>query len=269
MCKKTYEENEVAVSVYAEEWEMLMAKKKKFDCYYNTNNPENLIQLKKHDKTAVIHSMLWPSLIIIVCGIIFLKLETKRRGISFCGTAEFEKAKTERMAESVPLKNKSAKNSGIDVELKNCTTVNSQRKCNVKCKITRPSGQESSYISSSMSSIDRLTGVDMVTILTTTNTTRPEQRNCRIGVSVSADTISPSHIDSKDKVADNVSLTSITEYQPNRQLIASGSANSDRKQLFPTYPITDTEMKPSGNGYSRSSINSEHGIRHNGAETPV
>lgn len=182
VCKKTFDESKAAVEEYATEWESLRESGKSFECYYNTNDPEDLINEKKHDKTAVIHSMLWPSLIILVCGIIFLKLETKRRGISFCGTAEFEKAKMERMAESVPLKHKCVVKAVVNLQSDETAVSNGNRRCKVKCKITHPSGQENSYISSSMSSLDRL--ADCVA-----SPVETESSNGRIGVSVSADMI--------------------------------------------------------------------------------
>ena len=274
ICKKTFEENKLAVDEYAVEWEGLMAAGSKFDCYYDTDNLRNLIQEKKHDKSAVIHSMLWPSLIIMICGIIFLKLETRRRGISFCGTAEFEKAKMERMAESVPLKKKSAVKTVVDAQFGNGTNggVNSQRRCMVKCKITRPSGQENSYISSSMSSIDRLTGVETAV---DPSPVRQELTNGRIGVSVSADTINPPHRSSAKNNSGNadesdVSFTAIDERVPHHRLPTSGSSNSDKQQLLPSASAGDTSLRPeSSTGNSRGSVNSDGSSRRSGAETPV
>ena len=49
-------------------------------CFYNTLSPDNAIVIKLHDKYDVIHSMLWPSIAICICGVIFLRLEVLRRG---------------------------------------------------------------------------------------------------------------------------------------------------------------------------------------------
>ena len=43
-----------------------------------------LIAEKMHTRSEVIHTMLWPSLVILGCGLIFIYLEMRRRGIVLC-----------------------------------------------------------------------------------------------------------------------------------------------------------------------------------------
>ena len=82
MCLKTEEQNKKAVKEYEEQWRARNAEQ--FDCFYSTSNLEHAILEKMHTKEDVLHSMLWPSLVIVVCGIIFLRLEMKRRNITCC-----------------------------------------------------------------------------------------------------------------------------------------------------------------------------------------
>ncbi|ELU15901.1 hypothetical protein CAPTEDRAFT_222265 [Capitella teleta] len=83
VCKKDYQENKQAVQKYANQWHA--QGKNSFDCFYDTNHHGSVIASKRHSKTHVINSMVWPSIIILICGVIFLHLETKRRGMPFCG----------------------------------------------------------------------------------------------------------------------------------------------------------------------------------------
>lgn len=38
-----------------------------------------------YSRSDVIHTMLWPSLIVVACAVIFLRMEVKRRRLTFCG----------------------------------------------------------------------------------------------------------------------------------------------------------------------------------------
>lgn len=58
-----------------------------FECYYNTVDYDDVIAEKVYTQSDVIHSMLWPSLVIVVCCGVFLRLETRRRHLTFCGRA--------------------------------------------------------------------------------------------------------------------------------------------------------------------------------------
>lgn len=55
-----------------------------FECFYNEGEENLVIETKKHTRSEVIHSMLWPSLVIFGCGLLFIRLEMHRRGIRFC-----------------------------------------------------------------------------------------------------------------------------------------------------------------------------------------
>lgn len=83
VCRKDLTENEEEVMAFAEQW--INRGSESFPCFYSAEDPNSVIVAKKHTKVHVINSMVWPSLVIVVCGIIFLYLETKRRGMPFCG----------------------------------------------------------------------------------------------------------------------------------------------------------------------------------------
>ena len=70
--------------MFAERWHK--RKQHSFKCFYNEHDPKSVIQTKQHTLNDVIHSMLWPSLVIVICGVIFLRLEMRRRNLTFCGT---------------------------------------------------------------------------------------------------------------------------------------------------------------------------------------
>lgn len=62
-----------------------------FLCYYDSDDQDKVIAHKTYSRWDVIHSMLWPSLVLLLCGVLFLHFETRRRGLTFCGTKD-EKA---------------------------------------------------------------------------------------------------------------------------------------------------------------------------------
>ena len=86
VCLKTVEENQAAVEEYSSSWKKTTSAK--FQCYFNQHHHASVIQYKKHSKSDVVHSMLWPSLVICVCGVIFLRLEMTRRGLTCCGNEQ-------------------------------------------------------------------------------------------------------------------------------------------------------------------------------------
>ena len=59
-----------------------------FKCFYDTTDYRRVIETKRHTKSEVIHCMLWPSVIIVICGAIFLHIEMRRRGVTLCRRAE-------------------------------------------------------------------------------------------------------------------------------------------------------------------------------------
>lgn len=83
VCKKTREENQKAVDDFVEEWRS--RREKTFACFYDTQTSGSVIAQKMYSKSDVIHTMLWPSLIVVACAVIFLRMEVKRRRLTFCG----------------------------------------------------------------------------------------------------------------------------------------------------------------------------------------
>ena len=86
VCQKKLSENEEKVEEFKKSW--LRRSGERFQCYYRINNHYSLIENKKNSKQQVIHSMLWPSIVILICGAIFLKLETARRNMTCCGVQD-------------------------------------------------------------------------------------------------------------------------------------------------------------------------------------
>lgn len=57
----------------------------RLDCFYNTADYDDVIMHKTYSLSDVVHSMFWPSLVIVICAMVFLRLETRRRKLTFCG----------------------------------------------------------------------------------------------------------------------------------------------------------------------------------------
>lgn len=85
VCQKDPEENKRLVELYAAKWLPQSPKPYPFTCYYNTANFNDVIIHKRYSKSDVVHSMFWPSLVLIACCVVFLSLETRRRKLTFCG----------------------------------------------------------------------------------------------------------------------------------------------------------------------------------------
>lgn len=83
VCKKTRDENQKAVDDFVDEWRR--RREKAFACFYDTVTSGSVIAQKMYSKSDVIHTMLWPSLIVVACAVIFLRMEVKRRRLTFCG----------------------------------------------------------------------------------------------------------------------------------------------------------------------------------------
>ena len=81
---KEREANRRAAEEYANMWRS-RSRKDTFECFYNTANYEDVIAQKVYTQSDVIHAMLWPSVIIVICCAVFLRLETRRRRLTFCG----------------------------------------------------------------------------------------------------------------------------------------------------------------------------------------
>ena len=82
ICLKRPEDNKAAVQTYADAW--WSRRSTPFKCFYDTTNYHRVIEFKRHTKTQVIHYMLWPSVIIVICGAIFMHMEMHRRGVTLC-----------------------------------------------------------------------------------------------------------------------------------------------------------------------------------------
>jgi len=76
ICLKTDEENVKAIDDFADKWR---AQVTRFSCFYDTEDVRKVISHKQYSKADVIHSMVWPALTILTCGLIFLYLEARRR----------------------------------------------------------------------------------------------------------------------------------------------------------------------------------------------
>lgn len=91
VCHKTRAENARAVKDYAD----LIAKRKNttFVCYYDTVTIDNVILDKVYSNAEVFHYLFWPSLVIVICGLIFLHMECHRKGLVVCPCAKNKAAK--------------------------------------------------------------------------------------------------------------------------------------------------------------------------------
>jgi len=81
---KESEDNRKAAEEYASTWRS-RSRKDTFECFYNTADYEDVIAEKVYSQSDVIHAMLWPSVVIVICCAVFLRIETRRRHLTFCG----------------------------------------------------------------------------------------------------------------------------------------------------------------------------------------
>ena len=78
VCLKKLEDNKRAVEEFAEQWRA-RGYSETFECFYDTVDPSRVIVEKMYTINDVIHSMTWPSLVVVICGLVFLRLKTLRR----------------------------------------------------------------------------------------------------------------------------------------------------------------------------------------------
>ncbi len=195
VCKKSEKDNRDAVEEYASTWRARGSQI--FDCYYNTENMKDAILQKMHTKQDVLHSMLWPSLVIVICGVVFLHLEMKRRQVVCCGKvycASEDNAESKNSKEMSARTNPDGEYITLDRngEMPGCSEKHSllQYKpqasgAHIECTLLKQDSTDrnSPFISSSLSSLDRLVKtVDKSKLCTS---------NPRIGSCVSADGIRP------------------------------------------------------------------------------
>lgn len=83
VCHRTRDENQRAVESYVDTWRSRQTSD--FFCYYDTDTKSKAIVEKFYRVSDVVHSMLWPSLVVLACSVAFLRLEMQRRGLTLCG----------------------------------------------------------------------------------------------------------------------------------------------------------------------------------------
>lgn len=157
---KYREDNEAAVREFAEPWDEKRKSNETFQCFYDTVKKKDVITEKKNTKSDVVHSMLWPSIVIIVCGSIFLRLEMRRRGLTFCGTGTKD-------GKAPPPPNQKQQY-GSDGDTRNGKEVHqtllraSPHSEYPKCKLLK--NADTPIISSSLSDLDRIKPPDKRTV---------------------------------------------------------------------------------------------------------
>ena len=166
----------------------------RFDCFYSTTTKHVILE-KMHTKEDVLHSMLWPSLIIVICGIIFLRLEMKRRNISCCGSkpdneASVENGNRSRTGSVDPSAEHlfNTRNGGVPGSSEKNTLLRYTVEIkgpSIECSLapTTYLDKNSPFISSSLSSLDRLAK--------TVDKSKLSASNGRVMSCISADGIRP------------------------------------------------------------------------------
>lgn len=79
VCYATRDENARHVQEFVDRYEA--DSDRTFNCYYDTETKDNVIDHKAYTSSDVIHCLLWPSLILFVCAFVFIYIELKRRNI--------------------------------------------------------------------------------------------------------------------------------------------------------------------------------------------
>ena len=192
MCLKTVDENNKLAEQYEKQWTSRASDQ--FDCFYSTSNLEHVILEKMHTKEDVLHSMLWPSVIIVICGIIFLRLEMKRRNIACCGSKpnndSNESGNKSRTGSLDPSAEHllSTRNGGVPSNSEKTTMLRYKLEIkgpNIECSLapTTYLDKNSPFISSSLSSLDRLAK--------TVDKSKLSASNGRVMSCISADGIRP------------------------------------------------------------------------------
>ena len=87
-CLKSKEDSEKAVDDYAAEWRQKAVHRTAFPCYYHSSTLASAIVAKIYSTADVVHSMFWPSAVVVGCSLIFLRIEWKRRRLTLCGRKE-------------------------------------------------------------------------------------------------------------------------------------------------------------------------------------
>jgi len=77
VCLKKREDNQRAVEEFADRWRA-RGFTDRFECFYDTVDPSRVIVEKMYTINDVIHSMTWPSLVVVICGLVFLRHRTRR-----------------------------------------------------------------------------------------------------------------------------------------------------------------------------------------------
>ena len=145
VCRKNLALNTIEVDKFVAQW--LDRENDTFPCFYDTEQPDRVIVSKRHSKIHVINSMVWPSLVIVICGVVFLHLETKRRGMPFCGEKITETSLRPHYFEKEGRNGKEAQNTLLE------TWPNSDF-TKVHCRLTDSPGHKD--MSHSLPSIDKI-----------------------------------------------------------------------------------------------------------------
>jgi hypothetical protein len=77
VCYATREENARLVKEFVDRYNS--TPDRKFDCYYDSETTDNVVDHKVYTRWDVVHCMLWPSVLLIACAIAFLYLELEQR----------------------------------------------------------------------------------------------------------------------------------------------------------------------------------------------
>ncbi len=164
VCRKTYGENDEAVQIYSQQWYKKHSSQAEFRCFYHKDDHNNVILQKRHSVETVIHSMLWPSVVILICGVIFLRLEMQRRRLTWCdqkptrdeeraGLQAGECARKKKRGDGVGAERLNGKNDGCEAKQ---TLLQAQNSHNLTTKVDCKIAKAQDGLSSSMPSLDRL-----------------------------------------------------------------------------------------------------------------
>jgi Calcium-activated potassium channel, beta subunit len=77
VCYATREENARLVREFVERYEMLADRS--FNCYYDSETSDNVVDRKVYTRWDVVHCILWPSLLLVACAVVFLYVKLVRR----------------------------------------------------------------------------------------------------------------------------------------------------------------------------------------------
>lgn len=77
------DENERKIRSLARKWRSRYGEM--IACYFDMTDYQRVIVEKTYTRRDVVHSMLWPSVVVLACGLVFLRLKIRRHRLTFCG----------------------------------------------------------------------------------------------------------------------------------------------------------------------------------------